>query len=175
MENINKENFAKILGTWISKEKLELKKVAKVIGCSTSTLNRLVQNKTYPTDESLKQTAVLIELGYKSYSKLSSSQKEKISETIGAVGGGGIAFASITAIISTLGYAGLGAAGIVSGLATLGGIIGGGMLSGILIAAALPVAGIVAGFGLIKGIKYLTSEYKVSVDEIDKKWEIIIN
>lgn len=171
MNKISKENFQQILNSWIAKENIKINNICKKIGCSIATMERLLNNKTHPTDEMIKQVALLIEIGYKQYSKLSKAQKEKYSETIGTISGGGLGFASITAVVGSLGYAGLSAAGITSGLATLGGIIGGGMVAGISVIAAIPLAGLAAGFGLIKGIKFATQTYKLNVKEIDAKWE----
>jgi hypothetical protein len=174
MDKISEDNYANILNNWNKEENKTFKQIAKSIGCTVSTLERLIAQKTFPTGEMMKQTGIMIELGYKNYSKLSKAQKEKISETLGTVSGGGVGFASITAVISSLGSTiGLSGAGIASGLAALGGTVGGGMAAGIVVAAAIPVAGLAAGFGIIKGVKYLTSEYKVSRTEIDKKWEIL--
>lgn len=71
---------------------------------------------------------------------------------VGVAGGtaGGIA------AVSTLGTAGLSGAGISSGLAALGGTIGGGMASGVVIATAAPVAAAVAvGYGVYKIAKWV--------------------
>jgi hypothetical protein len=146
-------------------------KIAKSIGCTISTLERLIEKTTVPTDEMLRQTEVLINLGFRKYSKLSRAEKEKISETIGSVSGGGVGFASISVVVSSLGTPGLSASGIASGLSTLGGVVGGGMTAGIAVVAVVPVAGLFAGFGVVKGAKYFVSEYRVGKESVDKKWE----
>lgn len=66
----------------------------------------------------------------------------------GAVGAAG----SVGAVAAS-GVAGLGATGITSGLAAVGGVIGGGMLSGLVITAAAPLAVGAAGYGLYKWLK----------------------
>ncbi|CDS47972.1 hypothetical protein [Polaromonas sp. CG9_12] len=51
--------------------------------------------------------------------------------------------------------AGLGAAGITSGLAAVGSLVGGGMAAGLVVTAAAPIAVGALGYGLYKGIKKL--------------------
>ncbi|NID14503.1 lecithin retinol acyltransferase family protein [Luteibacter yeojuensis] len=58
--------------------------------------------------------------------------------------------------VSALGTAGLSAAGISSGLATIGATVGGGMASGVVIATAAPVAAAAAvGYGAYKLYKWI--------------------
>lgn len=115
----------------------------------------------------------MIGIGFDKYQKLTDSEKENISEKLGVVGGGTLGFASIAATISSLGsVAGLSAAGISSGLAALGAIVGGGMLAGVSVAAAIPLAAGAIGYGIIKGVKHLFGERYLNTEEIDQKWEI---
>jgi hypothetical protein len=64
----------------------------------------------------------------------------------GVIGGTAGGMASIAAISATGSVAGLSAAGMTSGLAAVGSLIGGGMLGGLAVTAALPLVG-VAGVG----------------------------
>src|SRR5207248_9157924 len=126
------------------------------IGCSAPTLSRLLAGETLPSDEMLRQSAIMMELGFRRFPKLSKAEREKLSETLGTVGGGTLGFASITATVSTLGtVTGLSAAGISSGLTALGGVVSGGMAAGVVVAAAIPAAAAAAGYGSIKGVKAL--------------------
>lgn len=120
----------------------------------------------------IKQTGILITLGFAKYSKLSYAEKEKYSEKIGTVSGAGLGFASITAVVSGLGTAGLSGAGIMSGLAAVGGFVSAGAAAGIVVVAAVPILTGIAGYGLIKGIKHCTGNYKQKSNLIDKRWEI---
>jgi len=82
---------------------------------------------------------------------------KNILEKAGGFGGGLLGFSSISAIISTSGaVTGLSAAGITSGLATVGTVVGGGMMAGVVVSAAIPIAGVAVGVGIIKGINKLT-------------------
>lgn len=174
MDSINRENFKDLLGSFMEENKLSVKKVAKVIGCSEMTLTRLILEKTLPSDEMLKQVGIMLGLGFKKYSKLTDAEKEKISEMMGTLGGGALGFASITAAVGVLGStAGLSAAGITSGLAALGTLAGGGMIAGVTVAAAIPIATGIAGYGLVKLIKGGTGELVVNMKNINSKWEVL--
>ncbi|SHE67825.1 lecithin retinol acyltransferase family protein [Acidocella aminolytica] len=83
------------------------------------------------------------------------SKSEKLARRIGQVSSylsGVAASAGGVALISTYGAtAGLGAAGITSGLATIGSIVGGGMAAGtIMVMAAPAVAALAGGYGAYK-------------------------
>jgi len=119
------------------------------------------------------QIGILIGIGFQNYSKLSNAEKEKISEAIGAAGGGVLGFGSIAAAVGASGaVAGLSAAGISSGLAAIGTIVGGGMMAGVAVAAGFPLAAGALGYGVIKGVKYFFSKAELNKDEIDPQWEI---
>ncbi len=150
-EKVNHENFGEILAAFIESEKLKVRNVAKSIGCPEATIGRIICKVTLPTDELLKQGHILMEIGFARYKKLTNAEKEKISEAVGAVGAGGLGVGVSLAAVSASGaVAGLSAAGITSGLAALGGLIGGGMAAGIAVAAAVPV-GKLPGQHLIGG------------------------
>src|SRR5690606_2000281 len=72
-----------------------------------------------------------------------------IPEVLGGIAGGASRHGVGLTLIYTSGVAGVSAAGITAGLATLGAIIGGGMTAGIFVAAA-PMAGLgVAGYAVV--------------------------
>ena len=106
-EEINRDNFRVLMSAFIEREVITVRKAAKALTCSEMTLNRIIGGKTLPSDEMLRQGGIMMELNFQRYSKLSKAEKEKISEAIGTVGGGVLGFGSITAVVSTLGYAGL--------------------------------------------------------------------
>ncbi|KAF2961344.1 MAG: hypothetical protein ACK4EZ_08195 [Fervidobacterium pennivorans] len=77
-----------------------------------------------------------------------------ISEVLAGALGAGIGGAGSFLALYSLGTVGLSAAGITSGLAAAGSIIGGGMVAGIFVLAA-PVAGLAAlGVGIASHIKH---------------------
>lgn len=173
MKKLNRKNFRKFLTVFIKKEVVRPRKVAAAIGCSEATLSRLLSGQTLPSDEMLRQGGIMMELGFRQYAKLSKADREKLSEALGAIGGGTIGFASITATVSTLGtVTGLSAAGISSGLFALGTAVGSGMAAGVAVAAAIPVAVGGAGYGSIKGIKALIRRHKLNTKELNPAWEL---
>jgi predicted XRE-type DNA-binding protein len=170
--NLTKENLHQFLNAFIEQNKLTTEKVARAIDCPKSSVERVLSGQTLPSNELLKQCAIMMEIGYPKYKKLNNAEKEKISESIGSVGGGVLGFGAISSAVSASGVVGLaGGAAITSGLAGLGAIVGGGMAAGIAVAAALPIAGIALGYGMIKGIKLLIRNHKHSKKEIDSNWE----
>lgn len=172
-ESITRENLAYYLSTFFDNNELLIKKVAKAVGCSIATIKRIVAKETFPTDEMLKQCAILIAIGYEKYKKLSRADKEKITESIGAIGGGVLGFGAISAAISSSGtIIGVSAAGITSGLSAIGSLVGGGMLAGATTIAAVPIIVGIAGYGLIKGIKETISYYKANDKKINEYWEV---
>jgi ribosome-binding protein aMBF1 (putative translation factor) len=103
---------------------------------------------------------------------MSEEERDKIlqySSAGGGVGGGiGAAIASVSAAGSV---PGLSAAGIASGLAA----IGGSMLGGLAVVAALPVAGGALGFGVARAIQKLVKANKLYTKTIDNRFEIYAN
>lgn len=172
-EDITPTNCRLLLAAFIEKETLTAPSVAKAIGCRHATLARILSGKSIPTDALMKQVGIMIGIGFSKYETLSEAEKEKIAEAIGAVGGGVLGFGSIAAAVSASGaVAGLSAAGITSGLAAIGTIVGGGMMAGVAVAAAIPLAAGAIGYAVIKGVKYFFSETEFNKDELDPRWEI---
>jgi transcriptional regulator with XRE-family HTH domain len=149
---------------------LSRRELAKILGCSESTIVRIERKGTLPTNDFLFRLLALVSIGHSKYSKMSAKEKEGISEVIGASGGilAGVGGA-IGAISASGAVAGLSAAGITSGLAAIG---GGAILGGVAVVAAIPVAVGAAGFGLVKGIKKICEANRLSCKEIDGKYEI---
>ena len=171
-EELNRDNCRLLLASFMEENGLSVRNIAEAIGCPEATINRIKAMKTHPSDEFMKQTGIMIEIGFDKYSKLSQSEKEKISEAIGTIGGGVLGFGAISAAVSSMGIAGLSAAGITSGLAAIGALVGGGMVAGVTVAAAIPIAVGAAGYAIIKAVKYFFSEKALDSKEIDLKWEV---
>ncbi len=173
MNDFNRENFAILTAAFMEQHGLSVRHIASVITCSEATLNRLLSSSTLASDNMLRQGALLIELGLDRYSKLTEAEREKLSETLGVIGGGAIGFGSVTAAVSALGsVAGLSAAGISSGLGAMGAIVGGGMAAGIAVASAIPIAAAGLGYGIIRAVKYFVGEAQLGAQELDPTWEI---
>ena len=170
--SITPENCRLILAAYMDENDIGVPRLSKAIGCSHATLARILAGTSKPTLEFMKQVGILIDIGYERYQKLSDAEKETISESIGAAGGGVVGFGAITAAISSSGaVAGLSAAGITSGLAAIGAVVGGGMAAGVAVLATIPIAAGAAGYAIIKGVKYFFSQQDLNSEAIDPKWE----
>ena len=143
---------------------------AQKLGVSEATIRRLETGQSEATDEFMNRLRALCVIGIAKFGKLSESEKEKVSDSLGVAGGvvAGIGGA-IGAISASGAVAGLSAAGMTSGLAALG---GGAMLTGIGVVAAIPVATGIAGFGLVKGIKKICEANKLNCQAFNDRWEI---
>lgn len=172
MSEIPSKQWAAFFSAFLEEAKVSVRAAADSIGCSEATMRRLLVSKTKPSVEMLKQSAVMVEIGFDRYLKLTQAEKEKISDAIGAVGGGAIGFAAVTAAVSTLGFAGLSAAGVTSGLAALGTILGGGMVVGISVAAAIPIAAGALGYGIILAVKGILEKSRLDQEKYDPFWEL---
>ena len=169
-KGITVENCRILLANFMEKDEVSAPKISKVFGCSYATTARILAGITLPTVDFMKQSGILMELGFKVYSKLSESDKENISKNIGAIGGGILGFGGITAAVSASGVvAGLGITGITSGLAAVG---FGGMMGGLMTVAAVPALAALGGYGIVKGVKHMMEEKDLNTDKIDEKWEI---
>ena len=80
------------------------------------------------------------------------SDNDNGAAVAGLASGAAGAAGSVGAVAAS-GVAGLGATGITSGLAAVGSVVGGGMLSGLVITAAAPLAVGAAGYGFYKWLK----------------------
>ena len=173
MDEFNRQNFPLLMAAFMEQHGLPVRRIAGAITCSEATLNRLISSSTLASDEMLRQGAILIELGFDRYSKLTEAEREKLSDALGAIGGGAIGFGSVTATVSAMGaVAGLSAAGVTSGLAAIGAVVGGGMAAGIVVVAAIPIAAAGVGYGIIRAVKYFVSEKQLDAHALDPKWEI---
>ena len=106
-----------------------------------------------------------------------SKNDKGLSEVLAAAAGMGAGAAGSFAALGALGIAGYSAVGITTGLATAGGIVGGGMVAGIgVLAAPIAVLG-VGGYALVanKKKKELLVEKKALLQEAIRKQNIIID
>ena len=169
LEPITKDNCGDKLSLVREVSGLSRRELAKTLGVKESTIGRLENKKTLPSQDFLSRLQGLQVVGYATFKRLSETDKEKISEFIGTGAGVAGGVAASVAMISTAGsVGGLSAAGITSGLAA----IGGSMLGGIVAAALIPVAAGALGYGAIKGIKKICESNKLSCKELDDRWEI---
>ena len=67
MDTIDRENFRLLLAAFIDDNELSLKKIAKSIGCSVATLARIIDRKTLPSDEMMRQGSLMMGIGFQAY------------------------------------------------------------------------------------------------------------
>jgi len=170
LEPITPENCGDKLKLVREVSGLSRRELAEAIGVAESTIYRLEKKQTLPSSDFMLRLSGLVAIGHAKYSKMSESEKEQVSEYIGAVGGIAAGVGGAIGAISVSGaVAGLSAAGITSGLAALGGS----MLGGLAVVATLPVAVGAAGYGLVKGIKAICRANRLDCKEFDDYWEIV--
>jgi len=150
MTPISRDHFASHFAEFMNAEKLDVCKVAGTIGCSAPTLDRLLNGNSLPSDEMLRQVMLLTELKFEKYAGLSESQRSDLGKALTVSGGVVTGVGASVAAVSVSGaVAGFGAAGITSGLAALGGT----MLGGLIVVAAIPVVAGGAGYGIYRWVR----------------------
>jgi DNA-binding XRE family transcriptional regulator len=148
---------------------LSRRELAKVLGTAESTVFRLETGRTRPTRDFINRLKGLVLIGYHKFSKMGTAEKNIVAEAIGASGGFAAGIGGAIGAVSTVGYAGLSAAGITSGLAAIG---GGSLLGGLAVIAAIPGAVGLGGYGLVKGIKAICDANRLNCREVDGRYEI---
>lgn len=132
----------------------------------------------YTNKESLNPIKNIIsKAGEMTSTKVVISKNDKeLKELIVAASGMGVGAATSFAALGALGISGYSAVGITTGLATAGGVVGGGMVAGIgVLAAPIAVLG-VGGYAIAakKKKKELLIEKKALLQEALRKQNIII-
>lgn len=171
MDAISRDRFGALLAGFIEDNGLTTRRVAKAIGCSDATVNRLLVGRTLPTDEMMGQVGIMAAVGFDRYATMTKAEKERWTEKASAVAGGFLGLTWISSAVSAAGtVTGLSAPGITSGLAALG--LGGGMIVGVAVAAAIPIGVGAAGYGIAKGAKYAIGEWNLRAEDLNPRWEI---
>lgn len=146
------------------------RELAKILGCSESTISRLEAEVHRPTVDFMNKLKALQVIGYHRFKKMGSGDRSALAETLVAAGSGAGGAAAITGVIGATGtVAGFSAAGITSGLAALGGSL----LGGVAVVAVVPIAVGAAGYGVMKGIKAICEHNNLSCKEVDGRFEIV--
>ena len=145
------------------------RELAKALGVRESTIYRLERHITKPSGELMNRLRALVVIGYAKFSRLKESEKNRIAEFVGAGAGVGAGVGAAVGAVAAAGtIGGLSAAGITSGLAAIGGT----MLGGIAVVAAIPAATAGLGYGIIRGIKTICEANELSCQEVDGRYEI---
>ena len=120
--------FAPFLHSFMSNSSISIDELAVAMTMSKYAITRLAEGKSYPTDVCYAEFCIMftVVLGkdFDAYKKMTRKDKDDLVAKIMASGGSACTYKR---------------QGITSGLAAIGGIIGGGMLAGIAVVAAAPL------------------------------------
>ena len=172
MKELTRENCGLFLAVFMDENDLDCHDIAKATSCPQRVVERILAGITQPRDNMLKEVGIMLEIGFKRYSNLSKSEKKSVFEKLGAVSGGALGFSGISTAVGALGLPGLSAAGVTSGLGALGALLGGTMLTGIGVAAAIPIASGALGYGIIKAAKKIIKKMNSEENDFDPEWEV---
>ena len=183
MDEITRDNCHAVLSRFCEENNIEAEQVAEAIGCPKASIIRIMTQQTLPSDEMLKEVGIMATLGIERYTSLSDAEREKLSESLGTVGGGVVGLGSVVAAVSALGtVGGLSGAGITSGLAALGSLgslltlgVVSPMVAGIAVAGALPVAFGGLGYLVVRTVSDKAKGMKLRQTDIDEHWEQLID
>ncbi len=169
------QDFAPFLSHFIKSNDINVRKYAKALHCYIYTLKRLAEGKTLPTERAYAEFSIsfiiISNKNFSSYEKLDPKERNEIVNRFIKGGGTALSIGGMIALLSTLGVTGLSAAGITSGLAAIGSIIGRGMLGGIGIMMAVPVVAFIGLSWLLKSKESEPSWLNSFEDSSDPKWE----
>lgn len=137
--------FSSFLNFFMEKHDVNNLALARSMPCSVFTIWRLRSGKSFPTERAYAEFSIFFAVvegkSFDAYKKMNQKDKNDLVAKIIAGGGSITSIGGVIALISASGVvAGLSAVGITSGLAAVGAVVGGGMLAGIAVVAAIPVA-----------------------------------
>ena len=139
--------FAPFFSEFLQRHGISNEDIARKLECSIYTIQRIKTGKSEPTERCYAEINIAYVLtegkGWKYYKQLSKEKKDEMVKTVLAGGTSALTVGGMVMLISSLGVTGLSAAGITSGLAAIGAVVGGGMMAGICAVAAAPL---LAGF-----------------------------
>ena len=143
MEQIKKEELGYRLKWFLTEHSLDAIAFAKSVGIQTDRLNKLLASEQMSNEKEYSEVIIamaIIEVkGFDYYKSMSQEDKSELACKFIAAGGSTMTVGGMIAVISAAGVPGLSAAGIASGLAAIGALVGGGMVAGIALCSAAPL------------------------------------
>ena len=143
MINYKKTELPAMLREFLSKHLLDARQFAKSVGISHQELNQILTEERLPTEKEYAEIVIAMTIieakGWDYWISMSSEKKSELAAKFVAAGGSTMTIGGMIAVISACGFPGLSAAGIASGLATIGSLVGGGMVAGIAVCSAAPI------------------------------------
>lgn len=143
MKNCKKEELALKVNEFLTRHSLDAKVFAKSVGISIQELNEILTLSRLATEKEYAEIMIAMTIieakGWEYWLSMSGEMKSEIVAKFVAAGGSSMTIGGMIALISACGVPGLSAAGIASGLAAIGSLVGGGMVAGIAICSAAPI------------------------------------
>jgi DNA-binding XRE family transcriptional regulator len=165
LEPIIRENCGQALRNIRNKfGKMSLEDLAKIIGVSRSTVMRIEDGRTLPSDEFMNRLKALQLIGISKFKMLSEKNKTKFSMVLEELGEDVDAISKILMskmIKELLPFGIIAGTGVIEGAAFVSGSI-----------CSIPVLTGLAGYGLIKGMKAILKANNLKCTEVDGRWEI---
>ena len=154
MEKISKQELMLKLNDFLGKHSLNKYDFAKSVGMTEERLSAIMVNANLLSEQEYAEIvialAVIENKGWPYWAAMSREEKSEMAAKFIAAGGSTMTVGGMIAAISALGVPGLSAAGIASGLAAIGALVGGGMVAGIAICATAPLVVGATLYGICK-------------------------
>ncbi len=143
MKKFCNEELAINLNKFLTKHSLDAKEFAKSVGISSQELNEIITQSRLATEKEYAEIMIAMTIieakGWGFWQSMSGEKKSELAAKFVAAGGSTMTIGGMIALISAMGVPGLSAAGIASGLAAIGALVGGGMVAGIAVCSAAPL------------------------------------
>ena len=139
----NKQELGPKLNEFLAKHSLDPVQFAKSVGVTNGKLNEILTGERIATEEEYAEIMIAMTIieskGWEYWLSMSGEQKSELVAKFVAAGGSTMTIGAMIALISACGVSGLSAAGIASGLAAIGALVGGGMAAGVAVCSAAPL------------------------------------
>lgn len=171
MKKIRLEELSSKLNEFLRKHSMETKEFAKSVGMTSLELSEILTQSRLATEKEYAEIMIAMTIieakGWEFWCSMGQEKKDEIVAKFVAAGGSTMTIGGMIAIISACGVPGLSAAGIASGLAAIGALVGGGMVAGIAVCSAAPilVGGILYGAckSSRKSFKFIKKKFNKSI------------
>jgi DNA-binding XRE family transcriptional regulator len=168
LESVTRENCGKILKMLRKKfGSMSLQDLAKVLGVSRSTIMRIEDGRTLPSDEFLNRLKALQLIGTAKFRMLSEKHKTHFTQLVEEIGEDP---EMISKAMNKNMLKKLTPVGILAGLGTLGGAT---LVASAGAISSVPILSGLAGYGIVKGLKAVLDANNLKATEVDGRWEII--
>jgi transcriptional regulator with XRE-family HTH domain len=164
-EQITRENCGSLLSEVRARHGLSLADLAGAIGVSRSTVLRIEEERTLPSDDFLNRLKAIQLIGLSKFAQLREKDKLRFTESVKEVGEDP---ENLKKILDKGLLRSLTPLGVLAGLGTLGGA----SFVATATIASVPLVASLAGIGLIKALKQVTEANGLKCKEIDGRWEI---